>query len=110
MLEPARIYLGGGVAVDLLKLGAQKAELDVQGQLSPLAVRISLRQVQPALVNVLIPNLLAAGVIEAPADLHRSLSPPVGEVTLNALGVQLAGLTPPRLPPANVFITPGVPG
>src|SRR5258708_34192592 len=91
MLEPARIYLGGGVAVDLLKLGAQKAELDVQGQLSPLAVRISLRQVQPALVNVLIPNLLAAGVIEAPADLHGSWAPPVGGGPPDAFGVPAGG-------------------
>ena len=48
LLEPVRIYFGNGLAVDLLKLGAQKAELDVQGQISPtLALRVSLRQVQP---------------------------------------------------------------
>ncbi|HTD73828.1 MAG TPA: translocation/assembly module TamB domain-containing protein, partial [Steroidobacteraceae bacterium] len=110
LLEPARIYLGGGVAVDLLKLGAQKAELDVQGQISPLAVRISLRQVQPTLVNVFIPNLLAAGVIEAHADLHGSWTAPVGEVTVNALGVQSADDAALGLPPANVRITAGLRG
>jgi translocation and assembly module TamB len=110
LLEPARIYLGGGVAVDLLKLGAQKAELDVQGQISPLAVRMSLRQVQPALVNVFIPNLLAAGVIEAHADLHGSWTAPVGDVTVNALGVQSADDAALGLPPANIRITAGLRG
>jgi translocation and assembly module TamB len=110
LLEPARIYLGGGVAVDLLKLGAQKAELDVQGQISPLAARVSLRQVQPSLVNVFIPNLLAAGVIDAHADLHGTLSAPVGEVSFNALGVQSADDAALGLPPANIRITAGLRG
>jgi translocation and assembly module TamB len=110
LLEPARIYLGGGLAVDLVKLGAQKAELDVQGQISPLAVRISLRQVQPALVNVFIPNLLAAGVIDAHADLHGSWTAPVGEVAVNALGVQSADDAALGLPPANLRITAGLRG
>ncbi|HEY2779187.1 MAG TPA: translocation/assembly module TamB domain-containing protein [Steroidobacteraceae bacterium] len=110
LLEPARIYLGGGVAVDLLKLGAQKAELDVQGQISPLAARLSVRQVQPSLVNVFIPNLLAAGVIDAHADLHGSLSAPVGEVAFNALGVQSADDAALGLPPANIRITAGLRG
>jgi translocation and assembly module TamB len=111
LLEPARIYFGNGLAVDQLKLGAQKAELDVQGQISPtLAVRASLRQVQPALVNVFLPNLLAAGVIEAHADLHGSASAPVGEITVNALGVQSADDAALGLPPANIRVTAGLRG
>ncbi|HEX3949598.1 MAG TPA: translocation/assembly module TamB domain-containing protein [Steroidobacteraceae bacterium] len=110
LLEPARIYLGGGVAVDSLKLGAQKAELDVQGQVLPLAARLSLRQVQPALVNVFVPNLLAAGVIDAHADLHGSLSAPVGEISVNALGIQSADDAALGLPPADVRITAGLRG
>jgi translocation and assembly module TamB len=111
LLEPVRIYFGNGIAVDLLKLGAQKAELDVQGQISPtLALRASLQQVQPALVNVFVPNLLAAGVIEAHADLHGSLTAPVGEITLNALGVQSADDAALGLPPANIRVTAGLRG
>jgi translocation and assembly module TamB len=111
LLEPARIYFGNGIAVDLLKVGAQKAELDVQGQISPtLALRVSLRQVQPALVNVFVPNLLAAGVIEAHADLHGSVKAPMGDVTLNALGVQSADDAALGLPPANIRITAGLRG
>jgi translocation and assembly module TamB len=111
LLEPARIYLANGVAVDLVKLGAQKAELDVQGQFAPtLALRATLRQVQPALVNVFLPNLLAAGVIEAHADLHGSFTAPVGEVTVNALGVQSADDAALGLPPANIRVTAGLRG
>ncbi|HEX3602906.1 MAG TPA: translocation/assembly module TamB domain-containing protein [Steroidobacteraceae bacterium] len=110
LLEPARIHLGGGVAVDSLKLGAQKAQLDLQGQLLPLAARLSIRQVQPALVNVFVPNLLAAGVIDAHADLHGTLSAPMGEVSVNALGVQSADDAALGLPPANLRITAGLRG
>lgn len=111
LLEPVRIYFANGVAFDLLKLGAQKAELDAQGQISPtLALRISLRQVQPALVNMLLPNLLAAGAIDAHADLHGSLSAPVGEVVVNALGIQSADDAALGLPPANIHITAGLRG
>jgi translocation and assembly module TamB len=111
LLEPARIHFANGVAVDLLKLGAQKAELDVQGQISPtLALRASLRQVEPALVNVFIPSLLAAGAIDAHADLHGSVKAPVGEITLNALGVQSADDAALGLPPANIHVTAGLRG
>jgi translocation and assembly module TamB len=111
LLEPARIHFGNGIAVDLLQLGAQQAELDVQGHISPaLALRISLRQVQPALVNVFLPNLLAAGVIEGHADLHGTATAPVGEITVNALGVQSADDAALGLPPANIRVTAGLRG
>ncbi len=111
LLQPARIHFGKGIAVDLLKVGAQKAELDVQGQFSPaLELRASLRQVQPALVNVFLPNLLAAGVIDAHADLHGTASAPQGEIALNALGIQSADDAALGLPPANIRVTAGLRG
>jgi translocation and assembly module TamB len=111
LLEPARIHFGNGIAVDSLKLGAQKAELTVQGEISPnLALRASLRQVQPALVNVFIPNLLAAGVIEAHADLHGTATAPVGDITVNALGIQSADDAALGLPPANIRVIAGLRG
>jgi translocation and assembly module TamB len=111
LLEPARIHFANGVSVDLLKLGAQKAELEVQGQFSPaLALRASLRQVQPALVNVFLPNLLAAGVIDARADLHGSVTEPVGQITVNASGIESAADAALGLPPANLRLTAGLRG
>jgi translocation and assembly module TamB len=111
LLAPARIYFANGLSVDQLKLGAQKAELDVQGQIAPtLAVRASLRNVQPGLVNVFLPNLLAAGVIEAHADLHGSVTAPMGEIMVNASGIQSAEDAALGLPPANIHITAGLKG
>jgi len=111
LLEPARIHFANGLSVDLLKLGAQKAELDLQGRIAPtLELRASLRNVQPALVNVFLPNLLSAGVIEAHADLHGSLPKPLGEVSVNAAGLQSADDAALGLPPANIRITAGLRG
>jgi translocation and assembly module TamB len=111
LLEPARIHFGNGIAVDQLKLGAQKAELDVQGQIFPtLALRASLKQVQPALVNVFVPDLLAAGVIEAHADLHGSVTSPEGEISLSALGLESADDAALGLPAANLHLTAGLHG
>ncbi len=111
LLQPVRIYFGNGIALDLLKIGAQKAELDVQGQISPaLALRASLRQVQPELVNAFLPNLLAAGVIDAHADLRGTASAPQGEITVTALGVQSADDAALGLPPANIRVTAGLRG
>ena len=111
LLEPARIHFANGIAVDRLKLGAQKAELDVQGQIFPtLDLRASLRQLQPALVNVFLPDLLAGGVIDAHADLHGSTTAPLGEITVNALELQSADDAALGLPPANLHITAGLRG
>jgi translocation and assembly module TamB len=111
LLAPARIRFANGLLVDQLKLGAQKAELDLQGQIAPaLGLRASLRNVQPALVNVFLPNLLSAGVIEAHADLHGSASAPMGEITVNASGLQSADDAALGLPPANIHVTAGLRG
>jgi translocation and assembly module TamB len=108
---PARISFANGLSVDHLRLGAQKAELDLQGQIAPtLGVRASLRNVQPALVNAFLPNLLSAGAIEAEADLHGSLPQPLGEITVNASGLQSAEDAALGLPPANIRITAGLRG
>ena len=106
LIEPARIHFANGLSVDLLKLGSQKAEFDLQGQVTPtLELRASLRNVQPALINVFLPNLLAAGVIAASADLHGSFGRPLGEITVHALGIQSADDAALGLPPANIRIT-----
>jgi translocation and assembly module TamB len=105
LLSPARVSFATGVSVDMLKLGAQKAELVVQGQIAPtLAVRATLHQVQPELVNVFVPNLLAAGVIEAHADLHGSAASPTGEFGLNAMGIRMADDAALGLPAADLRI------
>ncbi len=106
LIEPARIRFANGLSVDRLKVGAQKAELDLQGEVVPeLGLRATLRNVQPALINVFVPNLLAQGVIDAQADLHGSLARPMGEIALHAAGVASADDAALGLPPADIRIT-----
>ncbi|MDP9089652.1 MAG: translocation/assembly module TamB domain-containing protein [Pseudomonadota bacterium] len=111
LLAPTRVYFANGAAVDVIRIGAQKAELDVQGQFAPsLGIRAALRQVQAPLVNVFFPNVMAAGTIEAHADITGTPSSPQGEVTVNASGIQMADDAALGLPPTNVRITAGLRG
>jgi translocation and assembly module TamB len=111
LIEPARIHFANGLSIDRLKVGSQKAELDLQGKVVPaLELRASLRNVQPALINVFVPNLLAQGVIDAQADLHGSLAGPMGEIAIHAAGVASADDAALGLPPANIRITAGLHG
>ena len=100
---PARIMYVDGVSVDVLKLGAKEAELEVEGQIYPdAALRIALRKVYPDLVNTFMPDLLAAGSIEAHAELHGSLSSPTGQVDVHANGVRSAQGVALDLPAGNL--------
>ena len=111
LLAATRVYFANGISADNIRIGAQKAQLDVQGQFAPsLGLRASLRQVQASLVNVFFPNMMAAGNIEAHADISGALTSPQGEVTVNASGIQMADEAALGLPPANVRITAGLRG
>jgi len=91
LLSAAQIALANGVAVDMVKIGAQQAVFQLEGEISPtLDVRASLRRVEPGLVNVFAPGLLAAGTIEAQAQLKGSLASPTGQVRLTATGLSAA--------------------
>jgi translocation and assembly module TamB len=106
LLSPARIDIASGVSVDVLKLGAQQAELVVQGQIAPrLALRAALHGVDPSLVNAFVPDFLASGLIEAHADLQGSVSSPAGEIELNATGMRRADDAALGLPLANLRVT-----
>jgi translocation and assembly module TamB len=105
LLAPAHIEFGNGVTVDLLKLGAQQAQLELQGQLAPqLGLRASVRQVSPALINAFFPNMLSGGAIEAHAEIHGSAAAPVGDVEINATNILFADDAALGLPPANFHL------
>ncbi len=91
LLSPARIAFANGVVIDDLKAGAQRAVLDLKGRISPaLDARASLRQVEPALVNVFIPGLLSAGMIEARARLQGDWASPAGRIRVTGSGMRMA--------------------
>jgi translocation and assembly module TamB len=91
LLSAARVDLANGLTIERLKLGAQQAVFQLDGELLPaLDVRASLHQVQASLVNVLVPGLLASGTIEASAQLQGSFVAPTGQVELTAKGLALS--------------------
>ncbi len=106
LLSPAKIALANGVSVDMFKIGAQEAVLQLEGDLSPaLDVRASLRQVRPSLVNAFVPGLLASGTIEAEARLKGSLASPTGQLRLTAKDLAPADNAAFGLPSLDVRAT-----
>ena len=106
LLSPARISFADGVSIEELKLGAQQAVLTVQGQIVPtLAATASLRQVQPVLVNAFVPNLMAAGSIEANTRLRGTLASPEGELVVDATGIRMADDAALGLPAADFHLS-----
>ncbi|HEY2682591.1 MAG TPA: translocation/assembly module TamB domain-containing protein [Steroidobacteraceae bacterium] len=100
---PAHVLYANGVSVELLKFGAREAELEVQGAIYPDAdLRIALSKVHPDLVNAFMPDLLAAGSIEAHAELHGSLASPTGQLDVHANGVRSAQGVALDLPAGNL--------
>jgi translocation and assembly module TamB len=106
LLSPSRIALANGVSVDVLKIGAQQAVFQLEGEISPsLDVRASLSKVQPSLINVFAPGFLASGTIEAGARLQGSLASPTGQVRLTATDMRMADDAALGLPSLDLHAT-----
>jgi translocation and assembly module TamB len=103
LLQPALVSFAQGVRIDDLKLGAQQAVLELQGQVGPtLDLNASLLKVNPALVNVFVPGLLASGTVGAAVRLEGSASSPAGEIRLDASEVRFADDAATGLPAVNL--------
>jgi translocation and assembly module TamB len=102
LLAPASLDFADGVAVDVLRLGAQQAQLAVEGRAFPnTSLQVTLSNVQPALVNAFLPGLLSAGRIDVHADLRDSLLTPTGQLTVKAVGMRFADDAALGLPAAE---------
>ncbi len=111
LLAPVRVDFAAGLAVDSLRLGAQKAELDLEGRVTPdLSLRASLSHVGPDLINAFVPNLLTGGSIDAHADLGGSTALPTGEIKLTASSIQMADDAALGVPAVNFQLTAGLRG
>jgi translocation and assembly module TamB len=103
LLSPAHLDFADGLAVDSLRFGAHQAQLEIQGRAFPdTALKVSLSNVGPALVNAFVPGLLAAGRIDAHAELHDSLQTPTGQLSVTALGLRFADDAALGLPAAEL--------
>ncbi len=91
LLAPAKMTYAPVLRIDELRLGAQSAVLEIQGELAPdLDLRASLSQVDPKLINAFFPDAVSEGTIEARARLRGTLSAPTGRVRLVARGIRSA--------------------
>jgi translocation and assembly module TamB len=106
LLSPARLSFADGLAIRELKLGTQRAIIELDGRVSPaLDLRASVHQVDAALVNAFVPDLLAQGTLEADAQLKGTSSAPSGLVTFKATGLRMASSTARDLAALDVHAT-----
>ena len=91
LLAPAKMTYAPALRIDEFRLGAQRAVLDIHGELSPdLDLHASLGHVDPKLINAFLPDAVSEGTIEANANLRGTLRAPKGRVQLVARGIRSA--------------------
>jgi translocation and assembly module TamB len=91
LLAPAKMTYAPVLRIDDFRLGAQRAVLEIHGELSPdLDLHASLSRVDPKLINAFVPDAVAEGTIEASANLRGTLSAPTGHIQLVARGIRSA--------------------
>ncbi len=103
---PALVSFRDGVTVDRLALASGHTEFELGGEFSPtLDLHAELRQLDPALVDVFYPDLLATGSIGAQAQVRGSLAAPEGRVQLDATGIRFREDTASGLPALALHAT-----
>ncbi|MGA7537681.1 MAG: translocation/assembly module TamB domain-containing protein [Steroidobacteraceae bacterium] len=103
LISPARVMLASGIRVRNLRIGAQKAVLALDGQLSPtLDFRASIHHLEVGLVDAVAPDLLAAGELNADAQLRGRSTAPVGSASFELTGLKLANSAALGLPAVNL--------
>jgi translocation and assembly module TamB len=103
LISPSRVMFARGITVRNLQLGAQKALVAVNGELSPkLDFRASIHHLDAALIDAFVPNLLAQGTFEADASLRGTRAAPVGRASLRMTGLKLANAAAQGLPAVNM--------
>ena len=102
LLAPSRVMFSRGISVRNLRLGAQKAIVAVNGEISPaLNFRASIHHVDAALIDAFVPNLLAQGSFDADARLRGTKSAPIGRASLRMTGLKMASTATQGLPAVN---------
>ena len=103
LLSPAAISYAEGLKIDDLKLGAQDAVLQIDGEILPtLDARASLKHVDPKLIGVFLPDMISEGTIDGNARIQGSFSAPTGHVSLNAHDIRFASDQALGLPAVNL--------
>jgi len=103
LISPSRVMFAKGISVRNLQLGAQRAVIAVDGELSPaLDFRASIQHVDAALVDAFVPNVLAHGEFNASARLQGTRTAPTGHASLQLTGLKLANSAAQGLPAVDM--------
>ena len=91
LLTPAQLNFADGLEIRQLRLGTQRAVLELDGRVTPaLDLNAAVHQIDAALVDTFVPGLLAQGTLDGVARLTGTLAAPSGLVTLKATGLRLS--------------------
>jgi translocation and assembly module TamB len=102
LLSPARLSLAGGLRMSKVRLGVERAVLELEGEVAPaLDLRASLHELDAKVIDVFEPNRLASGTIDAAAHLTGWLQAPRGRVTVTVHGLRMAASAAQDLPPID---------
>ena len=100
---PSHIDFGKKMGVDRLRLALGSATIDAAGTLSPrLNLNVKIANITPALAQPIMPDLHAAGRIDAEAHLTGTMAAPAGAVTLNGTGLRQTTGPAAALPAATL--------
>lgn len=111
LLAPAHLALGKEIRVDRLRLGLQRATIELAGKLSPaLDMSASARNLDLALAKPFMPGLTAQGVLNGEARLTGSFANADGTVRLTGTGLRLDSGAGRAMPPANIQASARVKG
>jgi translocation and assembly module TamB len=103
LVSPSSVMFARGLTVRNLRLGAQKAVVALDGELSPaLDFHASIQHVDAALIDAFVPNLLAQGSFNADAHLKGTRTAPVGQASLEVADLKLANAAAQGLPAVNI--------
>jgi translocation and assembly module TamB len=111
LLQPAKVQFAQGLKIQQLKLGAQDATVELDGQVAPqLDLHAAVKQLKYSLINAFVPDLLAAGTMEADANIHGTTAAPVGSIHFQALGVRAKTSSAQGLPATDLHATADLKG
>ncbi len=111
LVAPVKVGFGGGVTVDRLRLGLQRATVELAGRLSPmLDLTLVVRNVTPDLVKPFAPAVDADGALQADARLTGTPARPSGTIRVAATGLRMRTGPGRALPPASLTATANLAG
>ncbi len=111
LLQPAVFTFADGIAVDRLRVGVQRAVLEVAGRLTPaLDLRASMRGMTPDLLKPYLPELDAVGTLNMDARLTGPTALPQGKIRIDLAGLRMRSGRARTLPAANLHATADLQG